>query len=70
VDVLDDDLRGYVAYFDQTELSEAQRIEVLRILRSMISAIVDLAFDTNSEQHIPPPATGGITNENPTRPPA
>lgn len=45
-----EDLREYLAFLDDTNLSEAQKIELLQTLWSMMSAFVDLAFGMDPVQ--------------------
>lgn len=45
-----EDLREYLAFIDDTNLSETQKIELLQILWSIMSAFVDLAFGTDPVQ--------------------
>ena len=50
-----EDLREYLAFLDDTNLSEAQKIELLQTLWSIMSAFVDLAFGTDPVQQALPP---------------
>lgn len=45
-----EDLREYLAFLDDTNLSETQKVELLQILWSIMSAFVDLAFGTDPVQ--------------------
>lgn len=45
-----DDLREYLAHLDGMNLSETQKIELLETLWPIMSAFVDLAFDTDPVQ--------------------
>jgi hypothetical protein len=54
-----EDLREYLAFLDDTNLTEAQKIELLRTLWSIMSAFVDLAFGTDPVQQALPPITAG-----------
>jgi len=49
-----EDLREYLAFLDDTNLSEAQKIELLQTLWSIMSAFVDLAFGTDPVQQALP----------------
>lgn len=42
-----------MVYLEHTNLSEAQKIELLRTLWSIMSAFVDLSFRTDSVQQVP-----------------
>lgn len=52
-----EDLREYLAFLDDTNLSEAQKIELLQTLWSIMSAFVDLAFGTDPVQQVLPSIT-------------
>lgn len=54
-----EDLREYLAFLDDTNLSEAQKIELLQTLWSIMSAFVDLAFGTDPVQQALPSITAG-----------
>jgi hypothetical protein len=43
-------LREYLVHLDHTQLSEAQKLEVLQALWSIMSTLVDLAFGTDPVQ--------------------
>lgn len=59
-----EDLREYLAFLDDTNLSEAQKIELLQTLWSIMSAFVDLAFGTDPvQQALPSVATGSDTDD-------
>ena len=45
-----EDLREYLVHLDHTQLSEAQKLEVLQALWSIMSTLVDLAFGTDPVQ--------------------
>lgn len=49
-----EDLREYLAFLDDTNLSEVQKIELLQTLWSIMSACVDLAFGTDPVQQALP----------------
>jgi hypothetical protein len=49
-----EDLREYLAFLDDTNLSEAQKIDLLQTLWSIMSAFVDLAFGTDPVQQAMP----------------
>lgn len=48
-----------LAFLDDTNLSEAQKIELLQTLWSIMSAFVDLAFGTDPVQQALPSITAG-----------
>ncbi len=50
-----------MVYLAHTNLSEAQKIELLQTLWSIMSAFVDLAFRTDSVQQVP--ASVGIDQD-------
>jgi hypothetical protein len=50
-----EELRKYLHYVDDLDLSEPQKIEFLQTLWSMMSQFVDLGFGTSSAQQISPP---------------
>jgi hypothetical protein len=52
-----EDLREYLAFLDDTNLTEAQKIEQLQTLWSIMSAFVDLAFGTDPVQQALPSIT-------------
>lgn len=54
-----EDLREYLVYLDQTQLSEAQKLELLQTLWSIVSTFVDLAFGTDPVQQALPPVAAG-----------
>lgn len=54
-----EDLREYLAYLDGTNLTEAQKIELLQTLWSIMSAFVDLAFGTDPVRQALPSITAG-----------
>ena len=54
-----EDLREYLAHLDDTNLSEAQKIELLQTLWPIMSAFVDLAFGTDPVQQALPSITAG-----------
>lgn len=54
-----EDLREYLAFLDDTNLSEAQKIELLQTLWSIMSAFVDLAFGTDPVQQALTSITAG-----------
>jgi len=54
-----EDLREYLAFLDDTNLSEAQKIELLQTLWSIMPAFVDLAFGTDPVQQALPSITAG-----------
>lgn len=59
-----EDLREYLAYLDGTNLSEAQKIELLQTLWSIMSAFIDLAFGTDPvQQALPSVATDQDTDD-------
>lgn len=59
-----EDLREYLAFLDDTNLSEAQKIELLQTLWSIMSAFVDLAFGTDPvQQALPSVATDQDTDD-------
>ena len=60
-----EDLREYLAFLDDTNLSEAQKIELLQTLWSIMSAFVDLAFGTDPVQQTLPSLAAG-QHEGPT----
>lgn len=43
-----EDLREYLPYLDDTHLSEDQKLELVQILRSILSAFVDQGFGVDS----------------------
>jgi hypothetical protein len=49
-----ENLREYLAFLDDTNLSETQKIELLQTLWSIMSAFVDLAFGTDPVQQALP----------------
>jgi len=49
-------VRDYLAHLEHTNLSEAQKIELLQTLWSIMSTFVDLAFGTDSVPTRPPAA--------------
>jgi len=49
-----EDLSEYLAFLDDTNLSEAQKFELLQTLWSIMSAFVDLAFGTDPVQQALP----------------
>lgn len=49
-----EDLREYLPYLDNTHLSEAQKIELLQALWSIMSACVDLTFGADPVQQALP----------------
>lgn len=60
----EEDLREYLPYLGDTNLSENQKIELLQALWSIMSACVDLAFGTDPvQQALPLPATGQDTDD-------
>lgn len=60
---LQEDLREYLAFLDDTNLSEAQKIELLQTLWSIMSAFVDLAFGMDPvQQALPSVATDQDTD--------
>ena len=50
-----EDLSEYLAFLDDTNLSEAQKLQLLQTLWSIMSAFVDLAFGTDPVQQALPP---------------
>lgn len=59
-----EDLREYLAFLDDSNLSEAQKIELLQTLWSIMSAFVDLAFGTDPvQQSLPSVAAGQHTGD-------
>jgi len=63
-----EDLREYLVYLDHTNLSEAQKIELLQTLWSIISAFVDLSFGIDPVQQMLPSASAGKDADDPTIP--
>lgn len=60
----EEDLREYLAYLDDTNLSEAQKIELLQALWSIMSACVDLAFGADPvQQSLPSSAASQDTDD-------
>ncbi len=57
-----DDLREYLVHLDGMNLSEAQKIELLQTLWPIMSAFVDLAFDTDRVQQALPSAVACDTD--------
>jgi hypothetical protein len=59
----EEDLREYLPYLGDMDLSEAQKIELLQALWSIMSACVDLAFGADPvQQALPLPAAGQDTD--------
>lgn len=59
-----EDLRKYLAFLDDTNLSETQKTELLQTLWSIMSAFVDLAFGTDPvQQALPSLATRPDTDD-------
>lgn len=59
-----EDLREYLAFLDNTNLSETQKTELLQTLWSIMSAFVDLAFGTDPvQQALPSLAAGPDTDD-------
>jgi len=59
-----EDLREYLPYLGDTNLSENQKIELLQALWSIMSACVDLAFGADPvQQALPLPAAGQDTDD-------
>jgi hypothetical protein len=64
-----DDLREYLVYLDHTQLSEAQKFELLQNLWSIMSTFVDLAFGTDPVQQVLPSTRARTEADDPTTPP-
>ena len=59
-----EDLREYLAFLDGSNLSDAQKIELLQTLWSIMSAFVDLAFGTDPvQQSLPSEAARQHTHD-------
>jgi hypothetical protein len=66
----EEDLRVYLPYLNDTNLSEAQKIELLQALWSIMSACVDLAFGADPVQQSLPSSAAGQDTDDPIASPA